>query len=116
MARKVIKEQLDFAAKTEAEWEAEDLDHDYQNKMQTRMRDVGCLIFFQEINHIEALFPGSSSHRSFSSDYWFAILISPLVEMYLRDLSPEEQAEYRKTLPDFTLKIKDRGSNSTKED
>ena len=39
-----------------------------------------------------------------------------MVEMYLRDLSPEEQAEYRKTLPDFTLKTKDRASNSTKED
>ena len=79
-ARKVIKEQLDFAAKTEAEWEAnqcEDrVDLDYQNKMQSRMRDVSCLIFFSIDNHIEALFPGSSSHRSFSSDYWFAILDS----------------------------------------
>ena len=38
-----------------------------------------------------------------------------MVEMYLRDLPPEEQAEYRKTLPDFTLKIKERASRKTEQ-
>jgi hypothetical protein len=39
-----------------------------------------------------------------------------LVEIFSCQLSLGEQAEYRKTLPDFTLKIKDRSSNSTKKD
>jgi hypothetical protein len=44
------------------------------------------------------------------------VLLSSAI--YLRLLSPEEQAEYRKTLPDFELKIQDRysDSNSTKKD
>jgi hypothetical protein len=46
------------------------------------------------------------------------LVLLSLIEIYIRLLSPEEQAEYRKTLPDFELKIQDRysDSNSTKKD
>ena len=81
MARKEVKEQLAIAAKTREEWDAmvrkweandyKDFNRHYQFKMQTRMQDVRCLIFSVNLFHIEALFLGSSSHRSLSCAYPF---------------------------------------------
>jgi len=79
IARREVKEQLAIAAKTREEWDAmmrkwaandyEDFNPNYQFTMQTRMRDVRCLIFSVDLFHNEALFPGSGSHRSVSCAY-----------------------------------------------
>jgi hypothetical protein len=81
MARREVKEQLAIAGKTRKEWDAmmrkweandyKDFNPDYQFTMQTRMRDVRCLVFSVDLFHIEALFPGSGSYRSLSCAYPF---------------------------------------------
>jgi hypothetical protein len=137
VARRKVKEQLAIAANTEAEWEAmtrkweandyyryEDCDLDYQTKMQGRMRDVSCLISCQQIGFILKLYcqaaavTGQCLVISGQPQPVNSFFFSSLIEIYLRLLSPEEQAEYRKTLPDFELKIQDHysDSNSTKKD
>jgi hypothetical protein len=135
VGRRKVKEQLAIAANIEAEWEAmtrkweandcryEDCDLDYQTKMRGIMRDVSCIISCQQIDFVLKLW----SQAAVVTGQCLVISGQPqpvtqLVllssEIYLRRLSPEEQAEYRKTLPDFELKIQDRysGSNSTKKD
>lgn len=137
MARREVKEQLAIAANIEAEWEAmtrkweandyryEDCDLDYQTKMRGRMRDVSCLISCQLIDFILKLCRQASVVAGqclviFGPPQLVTqnVLLSSLIEIFLRLLSPEEQAEYRRTFPDFELKIQDRysDSNSTKKD
>jgi hypothetical protein len=126
---------IGYAANIEAEWEAmtrkweandfryEDCDLDYQTKMRGIMRDVSCLISYQQIDFVLKL----CCQAAVVTGQCLVICgppqpVTQLVllssEIYLRRLSPEEQAEYRKTLPDFELKIQDRYSysNSTKKD
>jgi len=86
-----IKEHLAFAAKTEAEWE------DMTRKWE------------------------ANDYKDFNPDYQTRMQYkmrgaATIIELFLRQLPAEEQAEYRKTLPDFKIKTKDCARDSRKVD
>jgi hypothetical protein len=86
--------------------------------MEDRMRSVRFFRLFWLIDYKMMLwFADKSGPRSVPCNYLFAANISsPVTESFLRHLPPEEQAGYRKKLPDLTIKTKDHGSSSKKHD
>jgi len=91
VARREIQEQVDLARKTQTEWEAMIKKweaNDYKDF------DWGCQAKMNEV----------------------ICSAKVILESCLDDLPPEEQAEYRKNIPDFTMMIKDTGHRSSTKD